>query len=95
MQDIERIAIFTMIDGIEHQLRGVKALLTAGTNLGAPPVKHTVHGGHTESQYATGEEEDRIAETLENVRKAETARIAQAAAAAHSGIWAETAGEQQ
>lgn len=93
MQDFERMACFTMIDSIEHQLRGLKALLAAGGNMGKGGT-HTVHRqAPGESQYVSEDDEARIAEMYEKVRVDETKKMAERAAVAHSALWSETAAE--
>lgn len=95
MQDIERLAAFTMIDSIEHQLQGLKRLLAGAANLGTPAQGRTtrVEPRVEESSYASDEEDARLAEMFEKQRQHEMAAMAGRAEKAHSGLWSETAGE--
>lgn len=98
MNHFEKLAVYTVIENIEGQLRGLKTLLAAsgGADLGAKQQQNPVprFDGTT---YATSEsEEQEIAAmmagiTAENLRKAQADQLAQAAAAAHGALWSDAA----
>lgn len=88
MNPIERIAIFTMIENIEHQLKGLKTLLAAGNSLGNPAQHKTtkVPIDHSDSIYASDEDEAQMKKEIE----AQTEKLRKDAEVAFSTSWALT-----
>ncbi len=69
MNHFERVAIFTLVENIEGQLKGLKTLIAASANSGAPETTHKVTQTlETESQELSDDEEDKLYKEMEIAR---------------------------
>lgn len=76
MNNFERIAVFTIIDNIEGQLRGLKTLLAASANPGVGSSTHKVHGTPENHLEMSDDEEKILQQELTEAREKETKRMA-------------------
>jgi len=84
MDQFERIAVVTIIDNIEHQLRGLKTLLAASANKRGPHQTVKIPQSSVDSQhYASEDEEADLALRLEE----ESLRLKQDAEAHFAKEW--------
>lgn len=77
----ERVAIFTVVESIENQLKGLKTLIAASANSSSPEQNQQHRVTSTipaDSQELPDEDEDRLAKILEEDR-AELVKKAEAA----------------
>ncbi len=80
MNHFERVAIFTLVENIESQLRGLKTLLAASSNQGSPAREHKVtQTTDIDSHELSDDEEAILQKTLEEARQAEIDRMRKAA----------------
>lgn len=84
MNHFERVAIFTLVENIENQLKGLKTLISASANTGAPQQTHkTTALLDPESHELSEEEEERLqAELAANIE-----RMRKSAESAFQGEW--------
>ncbi len=90
MNHFERMAIFTLIENVESQLKGLKTLLAASANgIGAAPAEHKVTRTHQaiDSEELSEEDEDKLQETLELARTEAMARATKQAEAHFQAEW--------
>jgi hypothetical protein len=69
MNHFERTAVFTMIETIEAQLRGLKTLIAASSNATAPAAKSTSTIGEVDSHMMTDDEETALAQQIARSRE--------------------------
>lgn len=93
MNQIERIAVMTIIDNIEHQLRGLKTLLAASANQEHRSVSIPTMVSQ-DSPYASPDEEKILEKELEGLRQREVERLQKQAESLYANTWQEVAQEQ-
>jgi hypothetical protein len=92
MNHFERIAIFTAIESIESQLRGVKTLLAASANNGEPAKEHKVTRTlDVDSEELSDDEEDRLHKEIKFAQEQEIERMRKSAESSFQNVWDETA----
>lgn len=75
MNNFERVAIFTAIENIETQIKGVKTLIAASSNQ-QPVGKHTVTSGvQQDTDELSDEEEELLEKTLKEAGEREVQRM--------------------
>lgn len=88
MNHFERIAIFTAVENIETQLRGLKTMIAASADQGLPPQSHKVTQGMPVDSHELSEaDEDRLHKTLEDARKQQIAKMASDAGTHFEDEW--------
>ena len=76
MNHFERVAIFTVIENLENQLRGLKTLIAASANGASDPTQHKVTATlEADSPELSEEDEDRLQRELELTRQREIERM--------------------
>lgn len=90
MNHFERVAIFTTIENIENQLRGLKTLIAASAAPDAKSTHKVTPTLDTDSHELSDDDEDRLAKELEAARETEIQRMRKAAEATFQGEWAKT-----
>ncbi len=96
MTNFERVAIFTLIENVENQLKGLKVLLAASA---APGVgggstsSHKVHGQPQETNEMTVDEENALESALKAARERENKAMANAAEREFGDQWREVQAE--
>jgi hypothetical protein len=91
MNHFERVAIFTLVENIEAQLRGLKTLIAASANQTPAATHKTTPTLDTDSMELSDEDEDKLQKQIESARKAELERMAQTAQAHFQQEWDLTA----
>ncbi len=96
MNNFERVAIFTLIEGIEGQLRGLKTLLAAGGNQDAAH-KTTAVPQYDPTSFGrlTAEQEAEIETRLGMRRQEEIDKMQHAAGAKYGELWTAAAAEAE
>lgn len=94
MNQFERVAVFTLIENIEHQLRGLKTLLAAGNNAAQVQQKPTREPPPYDGAYATAKEEHDLELQIEKMREAQMLELQKQAESEFSKQWRE-AGSQE
>lgn len=70
MNHFERVAIFTVIENLENQLKGLKTLIAASANEAAASTPHRVTSTlETDPQELSEEDEDKLFTELELTRQ--------------------------
>lgn len=93
MNHFERTAIFTLVENIEGQLRGLKTLIAASGNSGPDPKAQAHKVTATidqDSPELSQDEEDRLTAELQLVRDSEIARMRKTAEGHFQKEWAAT-----
>jgi hypothetical protein len=93
MNHFERIAIFTVVENIESQLRGLKTLIAASSSAQGPsPSTHkTTPTLDTDSHELSDEDEEKLHRELELARTTEIARMRKEAEGHFQKEWEKTA----
>ncbi len=89
MNHFERVAIFTLVENIENQLKGLKTLIAASANIAAPSggshkVTQTIDH---ESHELSDDDEDRLQAELEKARTVEIERMRKSAETHFQNEW--------
>lgn len=80
MNQFERTAIFTMIENIESQLRGLKTLIATAANVNVAPGKSTkVETLNIDTEELSDTEEKELTDIIEQARRAQTTLLAKRA----------------
>ncbi len=79
MNHFERVAIFTLVDNIENQLKGLKTLIAASANVTTPTEHKVTTTLETDSHELSESDEDMLAQGLEIARKANIERMSKTA----------------
>ncbi len=89
MTPFERIAIFTLVENMENQLRGLKTLIAASANadVKTPAHKTTSTLDAHDSYELSDEEEAELEAQLETARKIEIEKMRTKAEGAFQGLW--------
>lgn len=90
MNHFERVAIFTTIENIENQLRGLKTLIAASAAPHAPVTHKTTPTMDHDSHELSEDDEEKLQKELEHARTVEIERMRKAAEATFQGEWAQT-----
>lgn len=78
----ERVAIFTVVENIENQLKGLKTLIAASANATTPAGSHKVtRMDEPDSNELSDDEDEKLEAVLNKAREEEVARMAQTAQA--------------
>ena len=78
MNHFERVAIFTVVEGIEKQLAGLKTLIAASAGYQASEHK-TTSTIPTDTHELSDEDEEKLAKEIDAVRTAEVERMRKSA----------------
>ncbi len=79
MNHFERVAVFTVIENMESQLKGLKTLIAAASSPTSPATHKTTQTLETDSQELSEEEELRLEEALKAAQDKEVKRMRQSA----------------
>lgn len=80
MNHFERVAIFTVVENMENQLRGLKTLIAAASSASSTSQPHkTTPTLDVDSQELSDEDEDKLQEQIEKGRKLEIERMSKSA----------------
>lgn len=79
MNHFERVAIFTVIENMESQLKGLKTLIAAASSPTSTATHKTTSTMEHESQELTEEEELRLEEALKAAQDKEIKRMSNSA----------------
>lgn len=91
MNHFERMAIFTVVENVENQLKGLKALIAASSNSQPQSGVHkTTSTIPDDSQELSDEDEDRLQKELELARKSEIERMRKEAEGHFQSEWSLT-----
>lgn len=91
MNHFERVAIFTLIENMENQLKGLKTLIAASANQASTPQHKVTTTLDTDSNELSDSDEDMLAKTLEAARKTQVERMSKAAETHFQAEWDLTA----
>lgn len=87
MNHFERVAIFTLVENIENQLRGLKTLIAASANTGAP-AEHKVSLPQEDDSYILSDELDaKLTEKLNEGLKEQVKTMAENAQNTFRSEW--------
>lgn len=96
MNQFERLAIFTVLEGIEGQLRGLKTLLAAGNSQpGQHVTTHVPQHDPMAPNHMNPEDEAAMAKHFGMLRQAEIEKMQQAAGGEYVKLWDETQEKMQ
>lgn len=87
MNNFERVAIFTMIEGIESQLRGLKTLLATNSNQEASKSYKVEQHDPFAPQHMSEQDELALAKKLNDEREAQVKSMAEQGQTVLQGIW--------
>lgn len=87
MNHFERMAIFTMVENIENQLKGLKSLIAASSSVTTTAPHKVTSTLEQDSPELSEEDEDRLQAELENARKAEVDRMSKSAETHFQNEW--------
>lgn len=87
MNHFERVAIFTLVENIEAQLKGLKTLIAASSSQGGPANHKVTQTLETDSHELSDEDEDKLQKQIEIARKDEVDRMRKTAEAHFQSEW--------
>ncbi len=92
MNHFERVAIFTLVENIENQLKGLKTLIAASANQGTSSASHKVTPTlEMDSHELSDDDEDRVERAISEAREEEVQKMRKSAEATFQTEWDATA----
>lgn len=89
MNHFERVAIFTLVENIESQLKGLKTLIAASSsNAGAPETHKVTPTLAVDSDELTDDEEDKLAKEIHEAQTTAVNKMVKNGEAVFQNEWA-------